>query len=552
MAKEILEQNVRRKVEAFLVSQGQTVEDLTEGQLTELYWNILSESIGEAEEKRVTQYDFSKEGDIEEFNRDKDNVDGEDITVGDDGAQISEDEIDEMVRENQNAVMSKSELIQEMRRQLVTEANVHDDDLESGDNDYARHLDPDSVRDMGRELYNDIASAAREKFGDNVNLQSATQAMSESLMRILQFEMDKKERLTQEAVKLVREKYGALTEDAVDIDAEITGHPGLGGREIQKGNVQYERGTTPPPEGKTEEELKPEITKRRIINGMTHGAARKGQNLYHMAGEALGNTGAAQDYSKVMAANDFMYWAIDKQTLADESQGGTHAGNVRVVIQESGKPKIIAQGMTFSFLLHELVKGVMELMSLHGTAEDNEVRKYVEDKTDHLGAEPDDIRLGVGIWEKVSRFIDIENEQHEATFYHKLVTLPAEQFNELMRGLVRGDRDSVQRVQAIADEASADLRQEEYDDAMGTYDEPTEQPPMEDDGFPDPEREGEEGQYSDPELNRILGGQSQEEPQGGGEPDYANMSRRELQGLMDDALDAGDFELASKIGPHLH
>jgi hypothetical protein len=109
MAKEILEQNVRRKVEAFLVSQGQTVEDLTEGQLTELYWNILSESIDEAEEKRVTQYDFSKEGDIEEFNRDKDNVDGEDITVGDDGAQISEDEIDEMVRENQHAVMSKSE-----------------------------------------------------------------------------------------------------------------------------------------------------------------------------------------------------------------------------------------------------------------------------------------------------------------------------------------------------------------------------------------------------------------------------------------------------------
>lgn len=548
-----MEQNLRRKVETYLRSKGQRVSDLNEGQLTELYWRILSEE----EKTTVTSYDLSDGDDTKKFNDEMDKVDPEKINIGDGVATVdeeddlSEEEITETMMDNQNPIMSKSELIQEMRRQIITEANAYDGDLESGDNDYAKHLDTDSVRDMGRELYNDIASAAREKFGDNVNLTSATREMSNSLMRILQFEMDKKDQLTTEAIRLVREKYGALTEDAVDIEAEITGHPGLGGREITKGNVQYERGTTPPPEGKTEEELKPEITKRRIINGMTHGAARKGQNLFHMAGESLGDTGASQDYAKIMAANDFMYWAIDKQTLSDESRSGQHAGNVRVVIQEDGRPKIIAQGMTFSFLLHELVKGVMELMSLHGTSEDDDVRKYVEDKTDHLGAEPDDIRLGVGIWEKVSRFIDIESEQHEALFYHRLITLPATEFNELMRGLVKGDGTSVARVQEIADSTSEELGDEEYNDAMGTYDEPTEQPPLEDDGFPDPEND-EGGEYSDPELNRILGGDSSgDEETTSGEPDYSTMSHRDLQSAMDDALDSGNFALAGKIGPYM-
>jgi hypothetical protein len=539
-----LDENVKGKIKTFLISKGKDIENLNEEQLTEM-WVILNE------EERETVTTYSPEDEDDDVAKAVKRAKDEDVTYNDDGTiSVKEDEIIEAVIESQNPIMSKSDLIQEMRTQiLVTEANVHDDDLETGNNDYAKHLDPDSVRDMGRELYSDIYSAARQKFGDNVSLRSATQAMSESLMRILQFEMDKKEQLEVEAVRLVREKYGNLTEDAVDIEAEITGHPGLGGREITKGNVQYERGTTAPPEGKTEEELKPEITKRRIINGMTHGAARKGQNLYHMAGEALGNTGVSDDYSKVMAANDFMYWAVDKQTLADESRSGTHAGNVRVVIQESGKPKIVAQGMTFSFVLHELVKGVMELMSLHGTHEDNEVRKYVEDKTDHLGAEPDDIRLGVGIWEKVAQYIDIENESHESLFYHKLITLPAREFNSLMSGLVKGDRPSVMRMKGIADEASAELRQEEYDDAMGTYDEPTEQPPM-DDGFPDPEQDG-GGDYSDPLLNDLLGGGSQEQPTSS-EPDYSTMSRGDLQRAMDDALDVGDFELASKIGPHLH
>lgn len=545
MAKNLLERDVRRKLVSYLRSKGQTIDNLSEGQITELYWNIISENLDEEEVSTVTTYS-TEDDDSDEIAKAVKNADEENVTFNADGTvSVRQESIESMVRESQNPVMSKSELIQEMTNQLINEANKYEDEYNSGDNDYARHLDSDSVRDMSRELYNDIRSAAEDKFGE-ANFDRASMAMARSLQNILMMEMNHRQELAQEAVRLIREKYGALTEDAVDIQAEITGHPALGGRPIQKGQLQMRRGTTPPPQGKTEEELKPEVTKRRIINGMTHGAARKGQNLYHLAGDVLNRLGpsAREDYSKVMAANDFLYWAMDKDTINQQSNEGVHAGNVRVQIQENGKPKIIAQGMTFSFLLHELTKGVMELMSLHGSAHDNDVRKYVEDKTDTMEAEADDIRLGVGIWERVSRYIDIDDSQHEALFYHKLVTLPAEEFNTLIKGLVKGDRNSVERIQEIADEASAELRDEEYNEAMGTYDEREDEPELEGG------EEGPEGTYSDPELERILGG-SKEEPTSG-EPDYANMSKRELQELMDDALDNGDFALAAKIGPYLH
>jgi len=593
-----LDESVKGKIESFLTSKGKSIKNLNEEQLQELYWGVLSEE----EKTTVTSYDLTDSNDVSKFNDEMDSTDPEKINIGDGSATIEEEELSEVEKTNvmkfnlqngqdiqalqkmldkgidsskltvgidgsitlseedirsimvdtQSPIMTKSELIREMRSQILNEDNKYQDEYDSGDNDYSKDLDPDSVRDMSRELYSDIKSAAEQKFGGEVNFDRASMEMANSLQNILAFEQNKKGELQEEAIRLIREEYPALTEETVDIEAEITGHPQLGGKEITKGNVQYEKGNTPPPEGYTEEDLKDEVTKRRLINGMTHGAARKGQNLYHMASDKLReiNPNATQDYSKVMAANDFLYWAMDKDTIKDQSRRGVHAGNVRVVIQESGKPKIIAQGMTFSFLLHELTKGVMELISLNGTHEDKAVRDYVEDKTDTLESEPDDIRLGTGIWERINGFVDIENPNHKALFLHKLITIPAHEFVEIMKGLMSGNRDMVQKLKDIAEEASAELRQEEYDDAMGTYDEPSKQPPMEDDGFPDPEQD-DNGQYSDPLLNDLLGGSSSEE-EPSDEIDYSRMSKSDLQRAMDAALDAGDFELAGKIGPHLH
>ncbi|MHA2404625.1 MAG: hypothetical protein ACXADH_16615, partial [Candidatus Kariarchaeaceae archaeon] len=394
MAK-LFESDTKGKMEKFLRSKGKSTDGLNEEQLNTLYWEVLSENIEEEEKTTVTTYDLSDGDDAMKFNDELDNnVDPEKVNVGPDAATIEEDELTEVEETNvmkfdlqngqdvqalqkmldkgidsskltvgtdgsitlseedirsvmvdsQSPIMTKAELINEMRSQILNEDNKYQDEYDSGDNEYSKHLDSDSVRDMGRELFGDIKSAAERKFGGDASFDRVSMEMSRSLQKILVFEMNKKEELSEEAIRLIREEYPALTEDMVDIDAEITGYPGMpGGKPINKGNVQLEKGNTPPPEGYTEEELKDEVTKRRLINGMTHGAARKGQNLYHMAGEKLReiDPDATEDYSKVMAANDFLYWAMDKNQVRNQSSEGVHAGNVRVVIQESGKPKIV-------------------------------------------------------------------------------------------------------------------------------------------------------------------------------------------------------------------
>ena len=340
----------------------------------------------------------------------------------------------------------------------------------------------------------------------------------------------------------------ATPEEVVDIEATITGHPQMGGRPINKQNIRYEKGNTPPPEGYSEDELKSEVTKRRLINGMAQGSARKTQNLHHLADDSRVPAEMKREYAKLMAANDFVYWALDRETIRQQGRSGVHAGNVRVLLPKetgTGKPKIVAEGMTFSILLHELEKGAKELIALHGTHEDMEVQRYVYDQVDNLDAEQDDIRLGVGIWEKISQFIDIENPNHEALLFHKLVSLPASEMNSLINGLLKENENSVRKIQEMADEASEQLRAEEYEDAIGEYEDEDEEEPT-----PAGDDDVEDGDYSDPVLRDLLGGSSPEEPSG--EPDYSNMSKSELESLMDDALDNGDFELARKIGPYLN
>ena len=332
---------LKKKIKTFLESKNVNTTGLNDSELTDKYWSVLNEDLDVDNAKRkvdkskselesIYKSEFPQQSNEssadykERIDRMVSNYMAQANNSGNMGesVEVTEEFIEESLINNQNPVMTKSEFIDEVRHRIV-ESNKYDSEYGSGDNDYDKHLGADAVRNMGRRLYGDIQRAAEEKFG-SADFGRATMAMARSLQNILMMEQNHKEELAQEAVNLIRDKYPALTEDLVDIDAEITGHPQLGGRPIQKGNIQQSRGTSRPPEGRTEEELKPEVTKRRIINGMTHGAARKGQNLFHMAGDVLNKLGpsAREDYSRVMAGNDFVYWALDRETIKGQSQSG--------------------------------------------------------------------------------------------------------------------------------------------------------------------------------------------------------------------------------------
>ena len=190
--------------------------------------------------------------------------------------------------------------------------------------------------------------------------------------------------------------------------------------------------------------------------------------------------------------------------------------------------------MIFPILLHELSKGVVELMSLWGLPEDRDVRQYVLDKTDNLASETNDIRLGTKIWEKFVAQIPVENQEVISLTWNMLQELPDSEFNSIIEGLIQNSGNAQQRVRRMAEDALDELQQESSDDVFGGYEDSPEQ--EDDDVLTPPEEEKPE----------------EPQPEEPTEVDYERMSRRDLEIELDAALDAGDMDLVRHIGSILN
>ena len=121
-----------------------------------------------------------------------------------------------------------------------------------------------------------------------------------------------------------------------------------------------------------DEKFELEVQKRHIINTLIQGRGKRGQFAYQAAIERLNEIDPelAPLYNKIMSANDLLYFT-DEQLI--EMLGGNAAGSSQVT---SGEPDdedeeeqgdeekesfkdtlVIANGLIFPILLHELVKG---------------------------------------------------------------------------------------------------------------------------------------------------------------------------------------------------
>lgn len=553
-------------------------------------------NLKEVEKSQILKYDIKKSSDVKALQQMLDKgVESEKITIGTDGTisisenekkggqilttesfknliknfnkiNLSESDIINILEETQNPTITKSELLETINNNLISEARMNDNvrqNFESGENDYNDILGQELTNQLAQEAFQDIADDIRRKTGkQNVSLQDVQSLLGNSLMAAAKEEYRiGTEGLERKAVDMIRKQYN-IPVDAVEFDAKIVGLPpqmlvgsdmspqqmeqlsnqaGIKVGKINREGLKMSKGDKQPPEGKTNDELKPQIKRRRLTNAMMHGAARKSQNLHHLDDQLRQeNPQLGRNYANLMAANDANYFLIDDNTIKSEGESGIHAGNVRIDLSNPEKPKVIAQGMVFPILLHELSKGVVELMSLWGLPKDAETRRYVLDKTDNLSSETNDIRLGTKIWERFVSQIPFDNQEVISLTWNMLQELPDTEYNQIIEGLVQNSTDAEQKVKRLADEALEELRKESSDDVFGGYDD---SPEGEDDGdtlTPPEEEEGEVGLRPEPEI---------EEPS---EPDYERMSKREIEREIDSALDAGDMDLVRHLGSILN
>ena len=82
------------------------------------------------------------------------------------------------------------------------------------------------------------------------------------------------------------------------------------------------------------------------------------------------------------------------------AQSGQGMAGKEEVDPDTDPPTVKAQGITFPVLVHELIKGVMEVLATQGLPDDPRQAQMVMDSEDTLTAEIWDLRLGPVIWEK--------------------------------------------------------------------------------------------------------------------------------------------------------
>ena len=215
-----------------------------------------------------------------------------------------------------------------------------------------------------------------------------------------------------------------------------------------------------------EEELELEKHKRNIINAIIQGAAKRGHYLFQKPDikarlDAI-DPSLYRDYLGIMAINDFMYFTMEQmiemmsqtgQGVAgkvslddadDEEEGGEEGG------EEQPDTKIIAVGLIFPILCHEIIKGLEEAKGRHGHSKNPDIREKVRGAVDVLSNEPMQLRIGPEIVEKFRHAMPDEmfEESNKGLinwFQILLYQIPAQEFLEIIGNAISEDASKVNK-----------------------------------------------------------------------------------------------------------
>ena len=216
------------------------------------------------------------------------------------------------------------------------------------------------------------------------------------------------------------------------------------------------------------------------------------------------------------------------QRILSELENGTEVPEEAEELFAQTGPTINALGTDFAMLLHESVKGIYELIAAVGIPDDEETAETVIMNTDSLADEIEDLRYGPEIAADLRDFISSFPEYDTITnlrehVFGKMMTMDSEDFLDLMYMILNEDDKAKPVVQEFIDEIAEEIGKYELGQAG-----------IDNDDDYEPSEETPSRAPSEPE-----------------EIDYSELSKREIEKLIDKALDAKDFDTVRDLAKYL-
>jgi hypothetical protein len=162
--------------------------------------------------------------------------------------------------------------------------------------------------------------------------------------------------------------------------------------------------------------------RRRLANSLTQGNAINKLYLFNLVADRLNEVdpNLVQNYGLISTINQLAYYfapkGTEEQMIEDESD---MIGGSEEVTKDAGEDKVIikVRGVIFPNLVHELVKGIYEYLSLRPET------KEISKTHDTVGKERMDMIVGAPLWKKLTAMIPDEYEEYIPRIYQSLIAL---------------------------------------------------------------------------------------------------------------------------------
>jgi hypothetical protein len=304
-------------------------------------------------------------------------------------------------------------------------------------------------------------ASLKGKSGDSLRSMIGNKTLMQTLVRsqevldqITAAEEGYRDELEMIASQMVTDAYPIVDYANIRIDAKIVG-PGDLDVENDMDNENEEDPTSPDFGTDDPEKLK---AKRRIINGITQGASIRGSFGFMLFKEYLDdiNPDLVGKYNEILK---LVFGIYDDENaiammLAALSQGQKQEGGTSEMEydEETGQFVIKARALCFPMLVHEIVKGLYEIVGTEGFGSDKEQNQSVINAVDKLSNEPNDLRFGKFLYDAISKVYnesDIDDARVRELFFAEVYKLGDEEFIPFVENAVNDALTRDQKTWAI-------------------------------------------------------------------------------------------------------
>jgi hypothetical protein len=343
--------------------------------------------------------------------------------------------------------------------------------------------------------FRDVVQKLERYLGVNVpnNMMGLQMMLLQLVQQIMRFESTRKEELENLAKELVsNELVDPKYAEFIKFDPKLVGMGQAGSENFQSEPEEFSSEDIELAFEDSGEDLEEFVdafeqfdylvAKRRFMNAIIQGAAKKGHYMFELIRDSLEEMepGITDKYGALMSMNDYLYWLLPPDMMEQIAASGQSMGGSEEIEMETdeegnetGNFVVKAKAVMFPILVHELIKGYYDILGAGSIPEDPIQGQMVKAKADVLTGEIFDIIIGTYLWEKLLQSypekVLMENMKIvQSLIFREFSMLPKNKFTSLAQRINKSDESAYSDMEKIADDIIDRLNQQDLEEILGS------------------------------------------------------------------------------------